>query len=427
MKKYYDYLRNLAFSGTAKDTYILFSGNVLSAFLGFLFTLFVARALSIADFGVFSATLNLVVILTSLGDIGLSSGVVNFISEHREAGNEKKVHEYMKAALVVRFSVAFVLSIIVFFLAPYISKPLLATTDATMGIWAAILPLFIFPDMLFPYILQAKKKFLQSTIYDNSFYLARLAFAFIYYLLGALTIPKAYWAFGLGFLVNIILTFVFLGKKYLYSKPTKVEYKSLLKFSGWIAVNRIISSVSGRLDVQMLAAMAGAVVTGLYSIPSRLASFIIVLAGSFSSVLATRLAAYKDRDKEKSYILKSTLALIPISLGVIFVVIFAKPFITILFGEKYLDAVPIFQALALAQIPFLFTVPPVTAIIYALKKTVYIGTFAFFQVVAIFLLNFYFIPKYGPFGPTFTYAIVNTVLLIYSWSFVVKHYWFAKS
>lgn len=423
MRKYFIKVKNLAYSGTAKDTYVLFIGNLFSAFWGFVFTLIIARALSISDFGVFSAVLNLVIILSSLSDIGISSGVVNFISMFANSGDDKKVHEYTKAAFIIRLVIVIAISLVVILFAPVISIRLLASTDPSMAVWSAVLPIFLFPDMLFPFILQAKKKFLESTIYDNAFYLGRLLFALIFYLSGTLTMTKSFLAFGAGFVITLVLTVHYIGVKFITSKAESQEYKNLLRFSGWIGVNRIVSSVSGRLDIQMLAAMAGALATGLYSIPSRLASFIIVLAGSFSSVLATRLASFGNKETEKKYIIKSTLALAAISVGIVFWIVIAKPFIVLLFGDKYTDAVPIFQALAAAQIPFLFTVPAVTAIIYAMKKTVYIGALSFFQLAAIFLLNVYLIPKYGVFGPTITFGITNSLLAIYVWIIVIRHYW----
>jgi O-antigen/teichoic acid export membrane protein len=302
----------------------------------------------------------------------------------------------------------------------------LATHDPKIAIWSAVIPIFLFPDLFFPYILQAKKKFLHSTIIDNAFYIARLIFALAFYSIGALTMSKAFWAFGAGFVVEVILILIFVKTEFLYSKPQKDEYKSLMKYSGWIGVNRIISSISGRLDIQMLATLSGALATGLYSIPARLASFISVLAGSFSGVLAPRLAGFGDRESEKKYILKSLFALIPITAGIVLWIIIAKPFILILFGEKYIDSVPIFQALAAAQIPFLFTVPSVSAIIYSMKKTVFIGTFSFFQVAAIFILNLVLIPKFGVYGPTITFGITNTILAIYTWVIVIRHYWSKK-
>lgn len=418
-------IREILFSATARDTLILFVGNGFSAFWGFLFIWLVSSALTKPDFGVFSATLNLVIILTSLADIGISSGSVNFIAAHSAKGEEEKVKKYIMASFVIRFTIVVLISAVVLTMPKYIAVHLLATNDSSMGVWAALIPIFLFPTMFFPFILQAKGKFLQSTVYDNLFYVARLVFASVYFLVGALTIKEAYWAFAAGFLVNIIMTLVYVKTDFIFSKPTKIEYTNLLKFSGWIGVNRIVSSISGKLDVQMLAAMAGALTTAVYSIPSRLASFIIVLAGSYSAVLAPRMAGFNDKEKEKRYIIKSTLALLPICFGIFLWIIFAHPFIYLLWKDKYIESVPIFQALAASQIPFLFTVPPVTAIIYAMKKTVYIGTLSFVQIAAIFLLNFYFIPRFGAFGPTLTFGITNTLLAIYVWIIVIKHYWFS--
>lgn len=416
-------MRHILFSGTAKDTFVLFIGNTSSAFLGFLFTLFVARSFSVYDFGIFSAAINLVTILASLSDIGISTGSVNFVSTHTAKGEPEKANQYIKAAFVVRLVIVFFVSAVIFIFAPFVSRTFLATRDPGIAIWSAIIPIFLFPDAFFPYILQAKKKFLHSTVIDNVFYLVRFLFAFAFYVIGALTMSKAFWAFGAGFVVEVILILIFLKTDFLRAKPEKDEYKNLLKYSGWIGVNRIVSSVSGRLDIQMLATMAGAFATGLYSIPSRLASFIIVLAGSFSSVLAPRLAGFGNKEIEKKYIMKSLLALLPITAGIVLWIIIAKPFILTLFGTKYLESVPVFQALAAAQIPFLFTVPSVTAIIYAMKKTVFIGAFSFFQIAAIFILNFVLIPKFGVFGPTITLGVTNIILATYTWVIVIRHYW----
>lgn len=415
--------KGMLFTATAKDTFILFAGNLGSAFWGFLFMLFAARSLSVYEFGILSAVLNFATILVSLADIGISSGTVNFISVHTARGEYKEANEYTKAAFIIRLSIVLGISLLVILFAPFISKTFLASSNPAMAIWAAVIPIFIFPDMFFPFILQAKKKFLQSTVIDNSFYLARLLFALAFYVIGALTMDKIFWAFGAGFVVSMVLIAIFVKSDFMHSRPGKDKFTGLLKYSGWVGVNRIISSISGRLDIQMLASLSGALATGLYSIPSRLASFIVVLASSFSAVLAPRLAGFGNKENEKRYILKSLVALLPIMAGIVLWIIIAKPFMLALFGEKYLESVPIFQALALAQIPFLFTVPSVSAIIYAMKKTVFIGTFSFFQIAAIFLLNFFLIPKYGVYGPTITLGITNVILAIYSWVIVIKYYW----
>lgn len=426
MKKYIGKARLLLLSSTAKDTYILFGGNIMSAFLGFVYTLIVARALSVYDFGVFSAATNLVVILISITDLGISTGTISFVAEATARKDEKSSNEFIKAASIIRFLITSFVGLLVIIFSKFVSVKLLATDDPTISILTGLVAISFAMPMLIPSILQAKKKFLASVIADNLLYLSRLGFTLAFMFLAKVTIGNSLLSFILGGIVGTIVGIILIKPKFLKSKPTKETYKKLIKFSGWIGVNRIISSISGRLDIQMLAIISGAVATGLYAIPNRLASFVLVLTSSFSGVLAPRLAGFNDKEKERKYIIKATLALIPIILGLILWIIVAKPFIVLLFSDKYLSAVPIFQSLTAAMIPFVFTAPSVAAIIYAMKKTVYIGAYSFFQIAAIFLLNLIFIPKFGPIGPTLTFGITNTILAIYTWVIVIKYYWFEK-
>lgn len=423
MRKYIDWGKQMLFSATAKDTYILFAGSLFSSFWGFLFTLIIARAFTISEFGIFSAALNLVVILASLTDLGISSGAVNFVSSHLAKGEKDKADEYIKSSFVMRLVLTLLVSLAVVIFAPTVSEKLLATRDPMIAIWCAIIPLFLFPDMFFPTILRAKNKFLHSTVIDNVFYIARLIFAFAFYLVGGLTISRAFWAFGVGFAVEIALISYLFKFDFLKSRPQKSEYNNLVKFSGWLGVNSIISSISGRIDVQMVASMLGATATGVYSIPSRLTGFITVLTGSFSSVLAPRLAGFGNKEAEKKYILKSTLSIVPIIAGIIIWIIIARPFIVTLFGAKYLESVPVFQVLAASMIPSIFAIPSVTAIIYSMKKTIYIGIYSFFQTVLIIVLDLLLIPKFGLYGPAITAGITSTFLAIYTWWIVIRHYW----
>jgi O-antigen/teichoic acid export membrane protein len=417
----FNWVKGLATSATAKDTYLMYVGNLLSAFIGFLFVLVIARNLTVDDFGIFSAANNLIIIIASLTDIGISSAVVKFVSEKMASDDKVSAYKYIKAGFVLRFWTVLTISFLVFLLSGLISKHLLATDEIKVAWWVAIISLGMFSWGYFQYVFQAFRKFVHSIITDISLGTSRVLLTLIF-VLGGLKLNEVFGAYFAATIVSLVVIAFMIRLDFLKSRPDKQVYKKLLKFSGWLGVNRVISSISGRLDVQMLAALAGATQTGFYSIPSRLAFFIPVLAGSFTSVLAPRLSSFGDKEKEIRYVKKATLAVLPISIGIVVWIALAKPFIVILFGQKYLPAVPVFQALAAAMIPFLFTVPSVSAIIYAIKKPIYIGIFAFFQLAAIFLLNLYFIPRMGALGPTVTLGIVNTILALYSWVVVLKHY-----
>jgi len=423
VRKYYERARTLATSATAKDTYILFVGNLASAFLGFLFTLLIARALSVAEFGIFSAAANLIVIIVSVSDIGISSGLINFVASFWTKGKKNKANQYIKAAFLVRFLTVLVLSSIILIFAPFVSKTFLATSDVKISYWVVAISLALFSWTFFPFVLQAQKRFLAMVSVDIFLGLTRVGIAFLLFLLGALTISGVFGAFSASAVLGTVVGFGLVGITFLRTKPAKKIYSKLLRFSGWLGVNRVISAVSGRLDIQMLAVMAGATATGVYSISSRLALFIVVLTSSLSSVLAPRFASFGDKEKEKVYLKKASLVIIPIIFGIIIWILIAKPFITILFGQKYLSSVPVFRALVASMIPFIITAPAVPAIIYAMKKPVYIGVFSFFQIAAIFLINLILIPKIGAFAPTVAFGFVHTILAFYTWTIVIRHYW----
>lgn len=423
MRAYLNRARSLATSKTAKDTYILFAGNLLSAFLGFIFTLLIARGLSVSDFGVFSAVNNLVTIIVSVSDIGISAGLINFIATFQAKKDQGSSNNFLKASVVIRALAMSALIIWVLLFPKLTASNLLASGDASLAYWVAILSFGLLLWSIFPYVLQAFKRFFGSVITDNSLGLSRILVLSLFIFLGGLTVKKAIISFTFGGLVAGVVGLTLIGTGFLGARPKKGVYMELLRFSGWVGVNRIISSLSGRLDIQMLAAMAGATATGIYSISSKLALFIVVLTSSFSSVLAPRLAAFGDKETEKRYILKAFFTTIPIICGVVIWIAVARPFVVTLFGSKYLEAVPVFQALAASMIPFILTAPSVSAIIYAIKKPVYIGIFSFFQLAALFSLNLFFIPRLGPFGPTVAFGVVNTILAAYTWTIVILYYW----
>lgn len=420
MRKYFDKAFGLAFSSTAWDTYILFFGNIATAFLGFVFTWFVARALSVSDFGIFSAVNNLALMIVPILDLGVSSALINFIAGIRQ-DEERKAKEYIKAGFVIRSLFFLFVSLFLIIFGRFISNRLFASEDVSLVYWAVVILVGLSLSNFVSSVLQAYKRFFSSMIIEVSYSFFRVIFVILFAFVG-LTLPKSLFAFALTGLITVLFTYFVLGFDFLRTKPKKDIYLDLVKFSGWLGVNRILSSISGRADIQMLAALSGATVTGYYSVASRLAFFIAVLAASFTAVISPRLASMGDKEEEKRFILKSVLALLAISFGIIFWVIIAKPFVLFLFGTKYLESVKVFQALALSMIPFLFTAPSVSAIIYAMKKPKIIGVFSFFQTAAILVLNYILIPKFGAFGPTITFGITNTILLVYTWGIVWKYY-----
>ncbi|EKD94488.1 MAG: hypothetical protein ACD_26C00034G0023 [uncultured bacterium] len=422
MKKYINKIKFLLFSDTSRDTVILFIGNSFSALFGFIFIYILTRKLTVDEFGVFSAAANLIIIISSFTDIGITTAMINFVSTKLGNNDKSGASRYLKASFVIRLISILVVSGIVVLIPKFVSVNLLATSDISVSYWVSIISIGLTAWLTLPYAMMAYKKFWQSVILDWSLGIPRILI-----FLGLATILPtnlnlALMSYGLSTILPIFFGFSVIGISFLKVKALKKDYFDLVKFSGWLGVNRIISSISGRLDVTMLASLTTAGIVGQYSIASRLSSFVIVLSSSLGSVLSTRFARFNNKEEEKKYLIKSTLFTIPIVLGVILWIVIAKPFVLILFGDKYLESVKILQYLLFSMIPFVFSTPAVTAIVHSIRKPIYIGVFSFVQIAMVFIFNIYFTNLYSGIGPAITFLITNSVLAIYSWIIVFKYY-----
>ncbi|MEK7472805.1 MAG: oligosaccharide flippase family protein [Patescibacteria group bacterium] len=422
MGNIYNKVLSLVKSTTAKDTYILFVGNIMSAFFGFIFIYILTHRLTVDEFGVFSAAANLIVIISSFTDLGITTAMINFVSQKLGNHDNYGANRYLKASFIIRFVSVAIVSTIVLLIPKFVATNLLSTSDFTVSYWVGLISIGLTAWLTFPYAMMAYKKFWQSVALDWSLGIPRILIFLSLASLLPINLNLALMSYGLSTILPIFFGFSIIGLKFLKVKATKNDYLSLVKFSGWLGVNRIVSSISGRLDITMLANLTNAVVVGEYSIASRLSSFVIVLSSSLGSVLSTRFSRFNDREKEKRYLIKSTLFTIPIVFGVILWIIIAKPFVLILFGQKYFESIKILQYLLISIIPFILSTPAVTAIVHAMRKPVYIGVFSFVQVLMIFLFNYFFINLFDGLGPAVAFILSNTVLAIYSFAIVWKYY-----
>lgn len=414
---------NPLFSGTSRDTVILFIGNSFSALFGFIFIYLLTRRLTVSDFGIFSAAANLIVIISSFTDLGITTAMINFVSTKLGDNDEIGATRYLKASFIIRLISILIVSGIVALIPKFISVNLLATADYTVSYWVAVISIGLTAWLTFPYAMMAYKKFWQSVVLDWSLGIPRIVIFLSLASLLPINLNLALMSYGLSTIIPIIFGFSVIGIKFLQSKTTTNDYIDLAKFSGWLGVNRVISSISGRLDVTMLANLTTAGIVGQYSIASRLSSFVIVLSSSLGSVLSTRFARFNNKEKEKEYLIKSTLFTLPIIFGVIVWILVAKPFVLILFGDKYYESIVIFKYLLFSMIPFVIATPAVTAIVHSMRKPIYIGVFSFIQIVMVFVFNAYFINLFGGVGPAVAFLITNTILAIYSWIIVIKYYY----
>ncbi|MBI2617091.1 oligosaccharide flippase family protein [Candidatus Gottesmanbacteria bacterium] len=417
MKKYISHITRkawiLAFSTTARNTYMVFAGNIISAFFAFLFTVVLVRGLSFADFGYFSALLSFLLLVSDLTDIGIGSSLSAFIPKLE--ADRQKLLVFLKTSFFLQAGVAGTVSILIFFLSSFLSIIFFHTRDLTylvqitsLGIFCTILANFL------QYVLSARQMFFKVSILSSFGGASRFALLLLVLGFSTLNVDNALWAHTVMVILLLILAIKFVGVKFLKARFSISDLKNLISFTSFLGVARGLTALASRLDVLMLIALTNPTEAGIYSTASRVVSIYPLLSGSFSTVIAPKLTATTDRKRLKDFMIKVTIGTGGIVTTILVLILFAHPFITVLFGQKAESAVSVFQLLLLAMIFFVASIPVVSLAIYYLRKPHILSVNSIIQLFVVIIGNLFFIPRFGRMGTAYSLIIAYGITLFFT-------------
>ena len=98
-----------------------------------------------------------------------------------------------------------------------------------------------------------------------------------------------------------------------------------------------------------------------------------------------------------------------ISILMILSVFIADPLVRIIFGDKYIAAIPVFRAMTIAMIPFLLSVVTSQPLIYTFNQPKFFSRVTILQVFIIITLDMVLIPRFAAIGPTISLGIANLI------------------
>ena len=392
---------------TLRDTLISFTGLGVTALIGFIYTVILARHLGPSTYGVYSAITALSAIVYSLGDLGISSSLINFLPKLPE-----------KYQIIINTS--------------FISQIIICTLAAILFIVFSIFHQSIIPGSLPGHLLlagvitvnylligyiqgifTAKKRFWSysiSQIIDSGIKII-IVFLLLYY--SRLDIGTAIMANIISTLLALAITF---GREFVKIKPVfdlKI-FTLLFGFAKWIAFSRLFSVLISRIDIVLLNLMVSSYSAGIYSAASRITLLFALLLGSLNAVVNPRFSGFDTPQKALVYIKKLFFFVCGIALLMLITIILAGPIIKLVFGNSYAEAIPVFQYLTLAMIPFLFSLITTPAIIYTFNRPDFYAKVTALQVILLVIIELIFIPKIGYFAPVIATGITNLLVMIIS-------------
>ena len=402
-------IKSVLSSSTTRDTLISFIGLGTIAGVGMVFSVITARGLGPSLFGLFSALNALVTLLSGIGDLGISSALVNFLP---------KVKDTRSTLISVTFWFQVIVSTVIALILIILSvfhQNVIPGSEAIHFIIVGVLTAAYILQGFALGIFNAEKKFFQASFIQGSDSVIKLTIVAGLFFTNTLNIEFALLANLLSCFISIAYGFYgeFKNIRPIFPRQQLTE---IFKFSKWIALSRVFSVMISRIDVLLLNLMVGSFQAGIFAASSRIALFFALLVSSIGSVTAPRFSAFVHKEDIKKYIRKVALMVGGISILMILTVIVADPLVRTIFGDKYIPSIPVFRALTIAMIPFLLSVVTSQPLIYSFNQPKFFSRITIIQVVLIIILDLILIPKYQAMGPTISLGITNVVALsLSSW------------
>lgn len=402
-----DKIKRLFFSQTSRDTLISFSGLGIIAVVGVIFTVITARAFGPATFGLFSALNAIVTLLASIGDFGISAALVNFLP---------KVTDRRQTIVSVTFwfqvIVSLIISLILITLSAFHQSIVPGSQTVHFIIISVLTGAYILQGFALG-IFNAEKKFFQASFVQGLDSTVKLAIVASLFFSNSMNIELALLANVVSCFLSLIYGFAgeFKNIRPIFPRSQLAE---VFAFSKWIALSRFFSVMISRVDILLLNLMVGGFEAGIFAAASRITLLFALLVSSLGAVISPRFSAFRKRHEILAYLKKVSLLVTCVSLIMLLTTLMADPLIRIIFGVKFTASIPVFQALTVAMIPFLFTVVTVPPLLYSFNQPRFLAKITIIQTVVLVCLDIILIPTYRAFGPAISLGVSNLIVFSFT-------------
>ncbi|MBI4154249.1 flippase [Candidatus Woesearchaeota archaeon] len=401
-----------------KGSSIIFLMYLAGGIISYILRLFIARNLSVEEFGLLYAILSFVGFLTLFRDLGFGSTLTKFIAEFAA---RKKLDE-IKASIIIVVGVEVVAGIIiaavVFALADFLSiNYFRAAASLPLKIIAASFAISGFIAM--QYVFQGLEKIRHYAVIEPVRTGLTLAAAVPLIGLGITGVAYAYLfaAIATSILIFGMVTrvFPFMSVK---SRVSKKLAKRLVMFSFPVFFTAVGGTVLVYTDTLLITLFLSVSDVGLYQAALPTSQLLWVLVGSVSVVLLPMVSSLYAKKEYKSLenivSLTTKFSFIAIMPFIIIIMAFPDLVISLLFGGAYLAAAPALQVLALTSLFYALFAIASSSLLGVGRPEVNMKIVSVIAVVDV-VLNIIFIPVLGITGAALTTLlsyIIGTLLSI---------------
>ncbi len=400
-------------SSTFRQSAITLSGTVLNGLLGILFYIVLARNLSPSDFGIVAICIALLTLISDVADFGTNSGLVRFISSN--ISDHKNVYRFLKLSLLVKLGVGILVIILGFVIGPFLAVNVFNKPELISPL--SLVLVGVLGSLLFSYAtsyLQAYQKFLHWSVLNVGSNLFRLVLVFLLIIMGTLNSMNSLFVYVvLPFVGFLLVLFVMPFRKIVTSYDVTELKSHLISFNLWVGITTIIYAISLRLDTFLNTSLLDTTQVGIYSVANQISLIVPQIISAIGIVSAPKFASFDTKFKMMEYFKKLMFFVGILALLGLMALPLGGYLLPVVYGDKYLEAVPIFMILAVAMIIYLVSTPINVAIYYFFGKPKVFVLVSFVHLLTIGLLGYYQIKNFGLMGAAITVfwgMVVNFVI-----------------
>jgi O-antigen/teichoic acid export membrane protein len=319
-------------------------GAATSAVGGFALTFVIARGMSLDLAGVFFSTTSLFLILTGIGQLGTSTGLVYFISRARSLNVPHLVRVYLRTATSVVLSAAVLMAVVLLVLshqvAEVISPGHVGVAEGNLRVLAVFIPFAGLANVA----ISASRGMATMRISAFADQIGR-TIAQLGLVALALAISRSGWsalAWGLPYIPLALVAWLLLSRIRPADNGIHEEAGPRVSEFWKFSIPRALASVAQvaiqRLDVVLVAAMAGVGQAAIYAAASRFITLGQLGGGAISQAVQPQLGgamARQDHTLSRHLYQCSTAWLIAITWPIYLVLIGSGGLLLQIFGHKY--------------------------------------------------------------------------------------------
>ena len=402
----------------AKGSFWGLAGTIFMKLVSFAYIIYVARAFSQENIGVFYLAISVIAILGIWRDFGLPAALVRYVPYYEGRGEGKKAKDLLKISYAVNIVSGIALAVALWFLADYIGafyqNPLLADGIRLLSSYSLLCSLFT----LGLNYLQSRADIKANQIINNVLNIVKLILTIIFFQLYGPTLFSLTMSFLLTFIIASIAAIPFLRKSMAALPDGKAGlgmdelWREIVPFGLMLTLLQSFSVVISSSDRAILGYLGGAAgsngMIAVYSLATQLAIVLTIFPGSIAAIflpVISRLIGKGDHGAVRAVMQTSQRWMLFISVPVAVVMIaFSGEMLSGFYGSGYAVGA---ATLSIFVIGLLFSVLTYT-VSYALAgmRLVKIELIvAFVAGIANVLLNFLLIPYFGIEGAAIASAI----------------------